>query len=482
MDRNNDQNDNVDDRPDDDNDDAVTTPSSSSSSIFGKKFRMQLAIAEYRRRCRSRDKNKNNDKDDGDRSLPSSSDTDTDAELAVFLDQHRREIYGDGAHDIFGCARSNTGLCCHRYRSERLIGRSAVDVDTNDDGNNNDDEEDEEEENQVGFCLGAWRFLAKLCCGLLCGCNLQLFGMCAIAQEQRYLKEVLPSSTERPDLWQRDYITMQPWSEYYPAILRLRLSYQSNFCSHLKAMSTLSRRILTTAVTFVVFISLMVLLPVRFPRWQILILYGTILQPVVFLAFVHWMWNRFDLSLDAIVKYAACGFFICTSTTIFYELAASKIAQRIMILIGIVGSEGLKIYREYITGVVHITGAIHSHYIEPPIGYELTMAVIVHRSCRRYLERDPSIKIGRIVFPGWILHGYFDFALMAYSAINKIIVRHKVYHPSGTDGEGDDNDTSTPYLLYVMGIPFLGMLYFLYESWFQRERLDKLDRENRIAA
>lgn len=235
-----------------------------------KKFRMQLAIAEYRRRCRSRDKNKNNDKDDGDRSLPSSSDT--DAELAVFLDQHRREIYGDGAHDIFGCARSNTGLCCHRYRSERLVGRSAVDVDTNDDGNNNDDEEDEEEEeSQVGFCLGAWRFLAKLCCGLLCGCNLQLFGMCAIAQEQRYLKEVLPSSTERPDLWQRDYITMQPWSEYYPAILRLRLSYQSNFCSHLKAMSTLSRRILTTAVTFVVFISLMVLLPVRFPRWQILI-------------------------------------------------------------------------------------------------------------------------------------------------------------------------------------------------------------------
>ena len=236
-----------------------------------KKFRMQLAIAEYRHRCRSRDKNKNNDTDDGDRSLPSSSDTDTDAELAVFLDQHRREIYGDGAHDIFGCARSNTGLCCHRYRSERLVGRSAVDVDTNDDGNNNDDEEDEEEESQVGFCLGAWRFLAKLCCGLLCGCNLQLFGMCAIAQEQRYLKEVLPSSTERPDLWQRDYITMQPWSEYYPAILRLRLSYQSNFCSHLKAMSTLSRRILTTAVTFVVFISLMVLLPVRFPRWQILI-------------------------------------------------------------------------------------------------------------------------------------------------------------------------------------------------------------------
>jgi hypothetical protein len=82
------------------------------------------------------------------------------------------------------------------------------------------------------------------------------------------------------------------------------------------------------------------------------------------------MWNRFDLSLDAIVKYAACGFFICTSTTILYELAASKIAQRIMILIGIIGSEGLKLYRE------HITGAVHPRYIEPPIGYELTIAVI----------------------------------------------------------------------------------------------------------
>jgi hypothetical protein len=232
-----------------------------------KKFRKQLAIAEYRRRCR--DKNKNNDdKDDGDRSSSlSSSDADTDAELAVFLDQHRREIYGDGAHDVFGCARSNTGLCCHRDRSERSVGRSAVDVDVDVDVDANDDEE----ESQVGFCLGAWRFLANLCCGLLCGCNLQLFGMCAIAQEQRYLKEVLPSSTARPDLWQRDYITMQPWSEYYPAILRLRLSYQSNFFSHLKALSILSRRILITAVTFVVFISLMVLLPVRFPKYQILI-------------------------------------------------------------------------------------------------------------------------------------------------------------------------------------------------------------------
>lgn len=96
--------------------------------------------------------------------------------------------------------------------------------------------------------------------------------------------------------------------------------------------------------------------------------------------------------------------------------------------------------------------------------------------CRRYLERDSSIKIGRIVFPGWILHGCFDFALMAYTGINKITLRHKVYN------QDDDNDASTPYLLYVMGIPFLGMLYFLYESWFQRERLDKLDRENRIAA
>lgn len=97
--------------------------------------------------------------------------------------------------------------------------------------------------------------------------------------------------------------------------------------------------------------------------------------------------------------------------------------------------------------------------------------------CRRDLEQNPSSKIGRIVFPAWIMHGCFDFALMANTAINKIEMRHKAYHPSGLDGEIDDT-RSVPYLVYVMILPFLGMVYFLYESWYQRERLYNIDRNS----
>lgn len=556
-----------------------------------KKFRKQLAISEYHRRCRS----------------------DSDSKLELFTNQHREEIYGCGIHDIVGCTKIDKASLCRHDIAEEHSGVITI------------DQTNSKEEKQ-SFCLGAWRFLSNLCCGFFCGCNIQLFGICAIAQEHRHLKEVLPSSKTRPDLWQRDYITMQPWSEYYPSIIRLRLSNQTNFLSHLKAISTLSRRILISAAVFVILASLMVLLPIRFPKWQILLLYGTILQPVVFLAFVHWMWNRFDLSLDAVVKYIACGFFICTSTTIVYELAASKIAQKFMELIAIIGSEGLKLYNEHFASDNgrDVQGELlKSHYMEPPYGYEITIAVIgafvqaffvascteefckylcfsmvehpdlegkvmlnssrkpsdaaatdatpsinddeestrlvsldqnsslavaidneitfaptaplvsvgeaitvamiavalgfacaenllyvfVYTSpdldseistlyvrcmfpihplcaaiqsigvCRRDLEKNPSSKIGRIVFPAWIMHGCFDFALMANTAINKIEMRHKAYHPSGLDGEIDDT-RSVPYLVYVMILPFLGMVYFLYESWYQRERLYNIDRNS----
>ena len=95
-------------------------------------------------------------------------------------------------------------------------------------------------------------------------------GMCAIAQESRHLREVIPT-TIRPGLWQRDYITMQPWMEYYPSILRLRLSNQFHCIPHFKALSRLSRRLLISGASVLLFVTLMFLLPVRFPKWQLII-------------------------------------------------------------------------------------------------------------------------------------------------------------------------------------------------------------------
>ncbi len=196
-----------------------------------KRFRRQLAIAEYYRR-----QNSDNPEDEND------------PDLAVFLDEHKQEIHG-GKHNLLGCA------CVESWWF----------------GSQDHSQDDDDEDNSPReFCVSAWRFLGKLFCGMLCGCHLQLCGMCAIAQESRHLREAIPT-TIRPGLWQRDYITMQPWMEYYPSILRLRLSNQFHCLPHFKALSRLSRRLLISGASVLLFVTLMFLLPVRFPKWQLII-------------------------------------------------------------------------------------------------------------------------------------------------------------------------------------------------------------------
>ena len=111
--------------------------------------------------------------------------------------------------------------------------------------------------------------------------------------------------------------------------------------------------------------------------------------------------------------------------------------------------------------------------------------------CRRDLEKDASVGIGRILLPAWLLHGFFDFSLMAYSTINPILHLHNLktdyenastYPPKVEPGGGNpvDADQGEPILKYVMVVPFIAMMYFLNESFYQRERLENLDKENRI--
>ena len=205
-----------------------------------KKFRRQLAIVEYYRRRLI--KNNENRRDPG---------------LDAFLERHRQEIDGDRAHDLFGCVKSNDDHfgCCRlgRYSHES---QGSISNDENSHCNE--------------FCFGASRLLSNLCCGVFCGHQLQLCGMCAIAQESRYLQGVI-SATSGPGFWQRDYVTMQPWMEYYPSILRLRLSNQSHCLPHFNALSKLSSQILISTIASFFFVTTLFLFPIRFPKWQVLI-------------------------------------------------------------------------------------------------------------------------------------------------------------------------------------------------------------------
>ena len=128
-----------------------------------------------------------------------------------FLDEHQQEI--QRSHPICGCSKMDLALT---------------------------DEEIDEAPPPSDFCSLLWQCLASTFCGTCCVCWFQFCGMCAIAQEHRHLRRILPNT---PDLWQRDYITFQPWSEYFPSIQQLRESAQGSFPAHAEALSQLSLRL-----------------------------------------------------------------------------------------------------------------------------------------------------------------------------------------------------------------------------------------------
>jgi RsiW-degrading membrane proteinase PrsW (M82 family) len=54
------------------------------------------------------------------------------------------------------------------------------------------------------------------------------------------------------------------------------------------------------------------------------------------LFFVHWQWHRFDLSVDAVIKYFAYGFLLTTGITLFFETLISFVINVVFFIINIV--------------------------------------------------------------------------------------------------------------------------------------------------
>lgn len=123
---------------------------------------------------------------------------------------------------------------------------------------------DDDEERD--FCSCLWQCLASTFCNTCCMCWCLCCGMCAIAQEHRHLVKVLPDS---PELWQRDYVTMQPWSDYFPRILQLRNTENMRFSAHFRALSQLSLRLVQAIGLFLVFAIVVTLLPVHYEKLQL---------------------------------------------------------------------------------------------------------------------------------------------------------------------------------------------------------------------
>jgi len=376
------------------------------------------------------------------------------------------------------------------------------------------------------FCTRIWQFIGSCCCNACCSAWCACCGMCAIAQEHRHLEKTLPletraaatistSSSSPPEVWEHDYITFQRWSEYAPQLQRVRDLNDTSWTSHLRAMSELSSRMVVGVQGLVVFVMVLAILPfIKMSFWQLPILIAALLQPALILYFVYWQSNRFDISLDAVIKYFASGFFICTGMAVAYESLVQCVTGLIMLVSYIIGgiavlveaaddagdddaaneeeivekmiefilleavlsaflnafivaalveeiskylcfwmvehpdmedasrtpvSRGSMITIAMVSTALGFACAENLMYVfvytPPNVSYEIITLVMrsllpIHPLaaaiqsigvCRRDLEKDQKMQVGRIIFPAWLLHGLYDFVLMVYAAVIVIL-------------------------------------------------------------
>lgn len=158
--------------------------------------------------------------------------------------------------------------------------------------------EDNDEHPDEDCCTQFWNFLSKMfwCCGCWCQCC----GACAIAQEEREVNRLT-----RYEQQEIDYITFQPYSEYFPSIQYLRENQIKSPLKHLQATSELSRKILTNVAGVLTVLILLALSDIdsNFTWENLIILLLTLGQAFFIEYLVHWRWNRFNLSFDSVAKY-----------------------------------------------------------------------------------------------------------------------------------------------------------------------------------
>jgi RsiW-degrading membrane proteinase PrsW (M82 family) len=122
-----------------------------------------------------------------------------------------------------------------------------------------------------------------------------------------------------------DYITFEPFDHYAGKLRELRIHHEPSFWKHVAAMSLLSHKLLHVLGCSLVVLAILALLRVdnNFTLAHLLVVLATLFQAFFILHFVHWRWNRFDLSLDAVIKFFSSGFVLCTGIAVLMELILS---------------------------------------------------------------------------------------------------------------------------------------------------------------
>jgi len=175
-----------------------------------------------------------------------------------------------------------------------------------------------------------FRTWSAICCGTLLKCWCQCCGMCAIGQEDREIQAIL-ARENKLDALRIDYITHEKFADYWPNIQALQSMSVMDFQSHVRALSILSRKILRYALTLLVLYAVLDMLANQGVKF--LVMLGVLAQAIIFLYFVHWRWNRFDISLDSVIKYFASGYVIGFFQAMLVELTLTTVYGIIAIIV-----------------------------------------------------------------------------------------------------------------------------------------------------
>lgn len=95
--------------------------------------------------------------------------------------------------------------------------------------------------------------------------------------------------------------------------------------------------------------------------------------------------------------------------------------------------------------------------------------------CKRELEGVSEHRVGRIVLPGIIIHGAFDFALMLSSFL--LDRRYIILKNAGMLDDDDDGFRGWISFLCATCITLIGFGYYYYASNEQKKRLEQKENE-----
>jgi len=101
--------------------------------------------------------------------------------------------------------------------------------------------------------------------------------------------------------------------------------------------------------------------------------------------------------------------------------------------------------------------------------------------CRRDLEGQRGVGIGRIISPAILLHGSFDFVLMVAAYLQQV---EKIKEGNDDDSDipkEDDSDAvmseeDIPTLVFSFGMVLVGYIYYVWQSRAQTKRFIAMDR------